>query len=183
MVKEYIFLNNYTIIKKLGKGVYGTVFLVKNNINNDKYDMKVEKIFKKDLEKNYKSFVYRELDFSKTMYDKYPLHFFKIYHYGNKICNYEHKMPNFFWNNCDIRKKNFLNKLYSSPYCSIKITNIIDDTLHNIIFNLNDINIIYDLQIISLSLLKRFLTKETALKAFIILIPDKASSKYEIILL
>ena len=60
------YLENIEIIKELGKGMHGTVYLVKD-ISNNKYAMKVEQIFEKDLIKTTKSPVWREIEFSNTM--------------------------------------------------------------------------------------------------------------------
>ena len=48
-----------------------------------KYAMKVEQVFEKDLEKNLKSVIWREIDFAKNMSKKYPQQFMKIYDYEN----------------------------------------------------------------------------------------------------
>jgi len=76
------YIPNYTIIKILGKGMHGTVYLVKN-IEGKEYAMKVEQIFEKDLEQNSKSPVWREIDFANTMSSKYPQQFMKIFEYEN----------------------------------------------------------------------------------------------------
>jgi len=72
------YISNYTIIKTLGKGMHGTVYLVKNS-EGIEFAMKVEQIFEKDLEQNFKSPVWREIDFANIMSSKYPQQFMKIF--------------------------------------------------------------------------------------------------------
>jgi len=49
------YLDDYTIIKPLGKGMHGTVYLVEKNDSKEHFAMKVEQVFKRDLEENFKS--------------------------------------------------------------------------------------------------------------------------------
>ena len=42
-------------------------------------------------------------------------------------------------------EKKYYEELFASPYCSIKLTSIVDEMLHNIIYKLNDKRIILDL--------------------------------------
>ena len=150
-------MKNYKIIKKIGSGLHGTVYLVKNKNTKQKYAMKVEQIFEKDLTKNFCSFNWREIDFAEKMSNKYPQQFMKIYKYKNKKCKYYHdvseKRLNYLHNNKD--KEKHYKDLYASPYCSIKITSIIYDTLHYIIYKINDKKIILDLfiQIVNIAYL------------------------------
>jgi hypothetical protein len=77
---------NLRVIKFIGKGVNGYVYLVKYN---KYYAMKIQKILEKDLIDN-SSQIYREIEFAKTMYTLYPRHFMKLYkHKINKKCMIE----------------------------------------------------------------------------------------------
>jgi len=139
------YFNDIEIIKFLGIGTHGTVYLVHNIKTDYKYAMKIEQVFQKDLEKNTKSPIWREIDFAKIMSSKYPQQFMKIYKYKNKKCNYIHNLPNDILLNMPNNQKQYLLKLYASPYCSIKLTSLVDDILHNIIYKLTDKKMILDL--------------------------------------
>ena len=43
--------NDIIIKNKIGTGMYGTVFLIKHN--NNKYALKIQKVLKKDIKKDY----------------------------------------------------------------------------------------------------------------------------------
>lgn len=55
----------------------------------------------------------------------------------------------------NVKVKQYFEELFASPFCSIKITSIIDIMLHDIIYNISDKNIIYNLfiQVVYLSYL------------------------------
>ena len=154
MVGGSNYITNYTIIKTLGKGMHGTVYLVKNK-EGQEFAMKVEQIFEKDLEQNFKSPVWREIDFANTMSSKYPQQFMKIFEYENKRCDYIHELDSNRWSTMNVKVKQYFEELFASPFCSIKITSIIDIMLHDIIYNISDKNIIYNLfiQVVYLSYL------------------------------
>jgi len=128
-----LFLNKnykykYKIIKEVGLGLQGTVYLVKNQ-HNDKYAMKIEKILKSKKHK-----IWREIDFSNSMQKIKSKHFMKIYDYWfDKNCN--HKQS---WNKI-INKNNYNTILKKSViesklnYCSIKIYSFVDLNLHELI--------------------------------------------------
>jgi hypothetical protein len=138
------YMDNYEIIEPLGYGMHGTVYLVKDNDGNE-YAMKVEQILEKDLQENFKSPVFREIDFANVMSTKYPQQFMKIYKYENKRCDYVHELSPDKWKSLDEHATSYYRELFASPYCSIKITTIINEMLHNIIYKMTDKNIIYDL--------------------------------------
>lgn len=58
---QNVYLDNIKIIKSLGKGMHGTIYLVKNIDTKTKYAMKAEKVFKKDIKKSFKSVLWREI--------------------------------------------------------------------------------------------------------------------------
>jgi len=109
--------NNIQIINKLGAGMFGTVYLIKHN--NKKYALKIQKVFKKDIKKDYKSEIWRELSFFKYInkLNEDEIKFFmKLYEYR-------------FYNKCkhkQIRPKKTKNKemlkLDKSNWCLEYIT-------------------------------------------------------------
>jgi len=127
--------DNYKIIKEIGIGMMGTVYLVEDKLNN-KYAMKIEKILKKHSKESLEYNLWREIEFSNTIHKKYPKHFMKIYDNWidekcNHIQNWEKqglKLELF-----DKSTQKFYQKLFDSPYCSIKIYSLIDLTLKDII--------------------------------------------------
>lgn len=149
------YLVDYTIIKTLGKGMHGTVYLVEKNDSKEHFAMKVEQVFERDLEENFKSPICREIDFANTISTKYPKQFMKIFSYENKECGYIHQLDPNRWKTMDSTTKKYYEELFASPFCSIKITSIIDGMLHNIIYNITDKNILYDLfiQVINIAYL------------------------------
>lgn len=154
MESKDTYLSDYTIIKELGKGMHGTVYLVEDK-NKKKYGMKVEQVFKKDLPKNLKSPIWRELDFAENLLSKYPDYFMQIYKSENKKCNYVHKLDDIKWQTMSKDQTKYYKKLFKSPYCSIKITSLVDDMLHNILYKLTNKKIILDLfiQVVNLAYL------------------------------
>lgn len=139
------YFENMYIEKTLGVGTHGTVYLVKDSKTNEKYAMKVEQIFEKDVKESTKSPIWREIDFAEIMSGKYPDQFMKIYKYKNEKCNYTRDLTSEQWKTMSQAATNYYKELFSSPYCSIKLTSIVDDMLHNIIYKLSDKKIIMDL--------------------------------------
>ena len=140
------YMSNITIIKELGKGMHGTVYLVKDIYNNE-YAMKVEQILEKDMIETSKSYLWREIDFANTLSNKYPNQFMKIYKYENKKCDYVHTLTETQKKSLNEEAIKYYNELNESHYCSIKLTSTIDDILENIIYKLSDKKIILDLLI------------------------------------
>src|SRR5579885_1251588 len=68
----------YKIIREIGRGLYGIVYLVE--YENKQYALKRQKILESHLEKNYKSKVWREIEFVNFV-SQYPNHFIKLYKY------------------------------------------------------------------------------------------------------
>ena len=139
------YLDNIKIINPLGTGMHGTVYLVKNKKNQKEYAMKVEQIMERDMKQSSTSPVWREINFAKTMATKYPNQFMKIYYYENKKCSYVHILPPEKCDSMAANEKKYYEELFASPYCSIKLTSIVDEMLHNIIYKLDDKRIILDL--------------------------------------
>lgn len=127
--------NNYTIIKEIGIGMIGTVYLVKNK-SGKHYAMKIEKIFKEQANKSLKYRLGREIEFSNKMSKLYPQHFIKIENsWINNNCTHEHNLNKI---GIDIKlfdKQTQLHykKLFDSSYCSIKIYSLVDLTLKDLV--------------------------------------------------
>lgn len=132
----------YTIIKKLGNGMYGTVFLIKYKNNN--HALKIEHVLESDLDKNMESKVLREIIFCHKFASKYPNQFIQLLDY-DFINNCEHIQKYTFdmtvWPN-EIQKE--YKNLAQSKYCSRKIFTLVDSTLDKIIKKLS-INQIYSM--------------------------------------
>lgn len=156
-------LKNYKIIKELGHGMVGTVYLIKyyndadnkskinktNTKKTDIYALKIEHVEKKDLKPNIKSEVWRELNFYKNLGNKYPDQFVDLVEYDFiKDCNHVQKYA-FDTNLFDKQIQNKIKKKASSSYCIRKIFNLVDGVLTNLIIKLNK-NQIYSM-IIQLS--------------------------------
>ncbi len=91
--KKYI--KNIKTTKFLGKGMFGSVFLAKDRKDKKKkYALKIEHILPKDIKRNFRSPLWREIDFAKFMGKKYPLHFMKLYTYKIQKCDYQHDIKN-----------------------------------------------------------------------------------------
>ena len=133
-------INNITIIKKLGNGMAGIIYLVL--INKKKYALKIEKIAKKyALNKNLNCREWREIDFALNFANNYPDQFITLYkydiigdckhiqEYSNKLEDYPQNIQNFF-----IEKNN-------SNYCIRKVYSLVDNILKNVMNTLNILQI------------------------------------------
>jgi hypothetical protein len=78
-------IEDVKIIRELGAGVYGIVYLVKDEFNQN-YALKISKITEVDIKKSYASPFWREIEFSKTMNKLYPKHFMRLYDYEISVC-------------------------------------------------------------------------------------------------
>ena len=111
-------LSKIKVIKKLGAGMLGTVYLI--NYDNNIYAMKVQKIFEEEKTKNIKFPIWRELLFYNDV-NKMPPESQKFFCklYGYKIiedCKHVQIRPKVFPN-----KKLFFNKINQSDICIILI--------------------------------------------------------------
>ena len=123
----------FVYIKKLGSGVSGSAYLVKNK--NKYYALKIQHIFEKDISDK-KSDIWKEISFFKYVTDFTPL-FKKFYSY-NIITD------------CDFKKNNksigltinndyidAYKKLQASKYCIEYVTSYEEDTLGTILDTLS----------------------------------------------
>lgn len=122
----YIVMESIEVLKKLGNGVLGTVYLIK--INGKKYIAKIEKISENEIKYNTSYTLWREIDFSKFT-AKYPDYFMTLKSW-TITNNCQHTQPTANINNTKI--KNQLEKKNKSTKCSILIYDpVLDDTLKN----------------------------------------------------
>ena len=131
---------DYNIIKELGNGMFGTVYLISSN--GVKYALKIEHILKKHIQYNKQSPLWREINFCKKVANKYPDYFINLIDY-EIIDSCDHKQnANRDYNSKD--EEQTFTELYNSDYCVKKIYTVINTTLNKIIFKL-DINQLYSL--------------------------------------
>lgn len=124
-------IDNYKIIKTLGHGMSGTVYLVKKG--NKKYALKIEHILEKDIKKSNKSLVWREIEFSIKFGNHHNDQFMKLVDYDiidncHHIQKYRFDLSYFPKN-----KQEEYKKLSQSKYCVRKVYTLIDTTLDKII--------------------------------------------------
>jgi len=118
-------IDNYKIIKKLGNGMFGTVYLVEKN--NKNYALKIEHILEKSIKKNMHEQLWREIDFCEKFGNRYPDQFIKLIDY-DVIDNCTHKQR--YSHKELVKGEGKLAKIYeqlkNSPFCSRKIYSLID---------------------------------------------------------
>ncbi len=128
-------IDDYKIIKELGKGMAGTTYLVK--LGKKEYALKIEKIAKKNIKPNLQVEEWREIEFSLKFGNLYPEQFIYLYNY-DIIPNCTHQqvfardpgyLPEDVANR--IKEKN------SSTYCIRKIYSLVDTDLSKIIKTLD----------------------------------------------
>jgi len=124
-------INKFEIIKELGHGMIGTVYLAKYKKKN--YALKIEHILEKDIKKSSSSPVWREIFFSTKFANKYPEQFIKLYKY-DIIDNCEHKQK---YNiNINLLDKSVGKRIYNiskSNYCIRKVYSLIEGNFKDII--------------------------------------------------
>jgi serine/threonine protein kinase len=105
------------IVKRLGYGVFGSVYLVKDPKTKKEYALKIQKMV--CLKKNKNKFVIteevlREIEFTKKM-DKYPQQFMKLHCYTiDNRCFYDQPKPPF---KPDKKLQKYLDDLNKSQCC------------------------------------------------------------------
>jgi hypothetical protein len=148
---------NSNVVKILGTGMFGRVYLLKTG--KKKYAMKVQKILKRDTVADTSSPIYREIEFSKIMYQQFPHNFMKLY--AHKIiydCKHPQKIPKLtpIDPNIITGREHYYEKLaveYSklnkSSICSVNIWTKVDGTFEDVITKLDYTHksAIYDLMI------------------------------------
>ena len=121
--------------KIIGRGMNGTVYLVKDN-KNKKYAMKIQQIMPKDVKESLATNMWREIYFAQTIAKKYPDHFMQLYdHKINNSCTHKQSWEEFNFESKDLPKaqQTYYKKLFASPHCSIKLWSYVDTTLDNLL--------------------------------------------------
>lgn len=124
-------MDHYRITKKLGEGVMGKVYLAR--YNHESYALKIQRINKYDTKENYKSSLWREIEFS-NFTKNYPDQFIILHEYN--IIDDSEDFPNIKKLN-DEEKKDF-NIFFKSQYCVIFAYSIKDGNFKDILKKLSD---------------------------------------------
>ena len=129
-------INKCKIIKELGHGMFGTVFLCE--YKNKKYALKIEHILKSEIKKSSSSPVWREIFFSEKFGNKYPDQFIKLHGY-DIIDNCAHQQKYKFDIELLVNKnsKERIKNIAQSTICIRKIYSLIDGNLDDILDNLS----------------------------------------------
>lgn len=113
------------IIKTLGAGMYGTTYLV--NYKDKKYAMKIQHILEKDIKKDYKNEIWRELDLYNYInkLNKEDQRFFtKLYDFEIiDNCNHNQERP---FNIDSIQDNNFIKKLQTLDKSKVCVKYLLD---------------------------------------------------------
>ncbi len=139
------YMENIELIKVLGQGLHSTVFLAEDK-RKPVYALKVEQININDIDAE-DSQIKREIEFSDHLSSKYPAQFMRILTYENKKCDYIHELTPERWKLMTNRMYEYYQNLFKSEYCSIKLTNVVDEILHDILYELSNKNVIYEILI------------------------------------
>ncbi len=132
----------YKIIKELGYGMIGTVYLIETREKN--YALKIENILETDQIESSKSRIWREINFCLKFANLYPNHFTKLIDYEFiKECKHKQKYT-FDLRDFDKDKQDYLIQLKKSNICIYKIYELIDTTLDKMIDYLS-VNQIYSM--------------------------------------
>jgi hypothetical protein len=125
-------IDKVKIVKELGNGIMGTVYLV--SYKGDQYALKIEHILEEDIEDK-TSPTWNEINFAKDLANKHPEQFMVLYNYDfiDKCeLKQEYKIDLSFFPD---PKQKYLRKLAASPYCVRKIYSLVDSTLDKVKFN------------------------------------------------
>lgn len=128
--KSNIDIDKMKLIKIIGRGMYGTVYLSK--YKQKLFAYKIEHILEKDIH-NKKSNIWKEINFSIKFANNYKDQFMTLYNY-DILNNCDHKQDHIwdisFFNN-KLQKE--FTDLSNSNYCIRKIYSLVDNTLGEII--------------------------------------------------
>jgi hypothetical protein len=126
---------NSKIIKKLGEGFEGDVFLVKEG--KELQIMKIMKIPENDISPNIKYPLWREFEFAKFS-KNYPTFFMQLKSFTIEMeCEFKKKTPGWLYNDKDQHKE--FKKRQSSHYCAVlKYEPLLRGTLGVLYMNINN---------------------------------------------
>lgn len=151
MIKK-IPLDKVKIIKEIGHGIMGTVYLV--SYNGNKYALKIEHVLEEDLY-DATSPVWNEITFAEDLANSNREHFMTLHNYDFvKDCKLKQESsPNlqFF----PPGKQKYLKLLADSPYCVRKIYSLVDNTLDKIKLKTKEENYSMIIQILYIIYLMR----------------------------
>jgi serine/threonine protein kinase len=138
--KNYDYLHllfpKYEFIKELGKGMMGTVYLIRDKKTNKEFAFKIQHILEKELKKNLESKVWREFEFMTNLGSKYPDHFPGIIDYQIILnCKYKQQYNREMYGFDKAYKDNY-QKYSKSPYCMAKIMPIVGQPLVPLLYEL-----------------------------------------------
>lgn len=130
-------INNFKIIKKLGSGIVGTVYLAE--YESKQYALKIEHILEEDI-KDKSSQVWNEIRFAKDIGNKNPMHFMTLYDYDIiDKCELKQEYPIDIGILSEPVQKQ-LKQLADSEFCVRKVYSLVDTTLSKIEFqNLEEV--------------------------------------------
>jgi len=130
-MKQSINIDNYKIIKKIGGGMEGTVYLVSKG--NKKYALKIEHILESNIKQNKYSPLWREIYFMHQIASKYPDQFTQLIEY-DIIANCKHKQKYSLDTKIfSIKTQKMINDIAESKYCVRKVYTLIDSTLTHVL--------------------------------------------------
>ncbi len=130
-----IHINKFIIIKELGYGMFGTVYMVRYKTKY--YALKIEKIIKENTIRDIKYPEWREIEFSEKFGNQYPNQFIKLFAYDIITdCEHVQKYPHD-ESNLPPNKQQKIKEKISSIYCIRKIYSLVDTTCKKIINNLD----------------------------------------------
>jgi serine/threonine protein kinase len=126
------YLSNYKIIKELGYGMFATVYKIQIPNKKEKYALKIQHIKKEDMMPNTKSQIWREINFSTSFANKYPLQFVELLEYDFiSNCELKQKYP-FDTTEFSPHYQKLFKELNSSPYCVRKVYKLVDGDLYKL---------------------------------------------------
>lgn len=130
-------MQKYKIQKELGKGMWGTTYLVKEEKTGKKYALKIEKVLSGDLPEETNSYIWKEINFFKNFTSKHPKNFITLKEYWfDDTCDHKQKHsidPSMFGK----EMQKLIKETAKSKYCCIKVMSLVDGSLENIMESLS----------------------------------------------
>ncbi len=132
--KKIVVLDSYKVVKELGSGYAGTVYLV---VKQGKYyALKIEKVLEEEFTKNYKYLGWREIDFANQVASRYPNQFIELVDYDFiSDCKHVQKTLKPIEQFSD-KIKDLILRVRASEFCFRRIYTLVDNSVDHIIRNL-----------------------------------------------